>query len=355
MVEYPIFDVFLAHKSTDKPQVRAIANELKKRGFKPWLDEEQIAPGESFQDAIQKAIPQIKSAAICIGRGGLGRWQIIELQTLISQFIERDIRVIPVLLPGVNRIPDNLLFLQQFSWVSFESIDDAAALDNLDWGIRRIKPSAQIIQDEAERIKQQNKQKQRKHKLSRRQFIYIAGFTTAAIGAVLLGRNLIEPDEFKLPPSKAFDYQSLEALLSKGKWKEANQETTKAILLAAGREQEGWFRSEDIDNFPCEDLRTIDQLWRNYSNGKFGFSVQKKIYESLGGTKEFKRDVWNSFGERVGWKNPGKTGKWILSELRTGEKSLEVQPRGHWPELDVKYGLGVGYSLFLSRAANCKL
>ncbi len=145
MVENPKFDVFLAHNSVDKPQVRAIASELRRRGLNPWLDEEQIPPGELFQEAIQRAIPQIKSAAICIGLVGLGRWQVIELQTLISQFVERGIRVIPVLLPGVDRIPDNLLFLRQFNWVSFEKIDDAASLYKLEWGITRIKPQPQPI------------------------------------------------------------------------------------------------------------------------------------------------------------------------------------------------------------------
>ncbi|CCQ59603.1 GUN4 domain-containing protein, partial [Crocosphaera watsonii] len=42
------------------------------------------------------------------------------------------------------------------------------------------------------------------------------------------------------------------------------------------------------DNFPCEDLRIIDQLWVKYSNGQFGFSVQKQIYmDELGGTKMY--------------------------------------------------------------------
>jgi len=118
------FDVFLAHNTVDKPQVRIIARKLRERGLTPWLDEEQIAPGELFQSAIQRAIPQIKAAAIIIGSLGLGKWQAVELQTLISQFVNRNSPVIPVLLPDVERIPDDLLILQQFHWVSFASIDD---------------------------------------------------------------------------------------------------------------------------------------------------------------------------------------------------------------------------------------
>ncbi|XZN96460.1 MAG: toll/interleukin-1 receptor domain-containing protein [Microcoleus sp.] len=138
MTNQPYFDVFLAHNSQDKPQVRAIAFNLKRRGLKVWLDEEQIPPGRPFQDAIQQALQNVKSAAIFIGTEGLGKWQILELRSLISRLLEADIPIIPVLLPGVEGIPDNLLFLRQLNWVSFEkSIDDFEALDKLESGIRQ--------------------------------------------------------------------------------------------------------------------------------------------------------------------------------------------------------------------------
>jgi hypothetical protein len=44
-----LFDVFLAHNSADKPFVREINTKLKQIGLKTWIDEEQIAPGRSFQ------------------------------------------------------------------------------------------------------------------------------------------------------------------------------------------------------------------------------------------------------------------------------------------------------------------
>jgi hypothetical protein len=86
------FDVFLAHNSVDKPLVREISARLREQGLNPWLDEEQIPPGELFQEAIQKAIPHIKSAAIIVGKSGLGQWQVIELHTLTSQFVKKGSR-----------------------------------------------------------------------------------------------------------------------------------------------------------------------------------------------------------------------------------------------------------------------
>jgi hypothetical protein len=141
MTNQPQFDVFLAHNSQDKPQVRAIARELRQRGLKYWIDEEQIPPGRSFQDVIQQAIPLVKSAAIFIGLGGLGKWQAWELKAFISQCVEADIPVIPVLLPEVERIPEHLRFLRELNWVRFANgIDDVEALDNLEWGITGHKP-----------------------------------------------------------------------------------------------------------------------------------------------------------------------------------------------------------------------
>ncbi len=130
------YDVFLAHNSADKAQVEVIAQALRRRSLNPWLDKEQIPPGHWFQDVIQQAIRDVKSAAIFIGTQGLGRWQIVELRSFISQCVNRNIPVIPVLLPGVIEIPTGLVFLKEFNWVEFSyDIDDAAALDNLEWGI----------------------------------------------------------------------------------------------------------------------------------------------------------------------------------------------------------------------------
>jgi hypothetical protein len=124
-------------------------------------------------------------------------------------------------------------------------------------------------------------------------------------------------------------YTSLQDLLAAGKWKEADDETTRAMLQAAERGENGRFRVLDIRNFSCEDLRIIDQLWLSASKGKFGFSVQREIYESLGGTSEYNEVVWNKFGDRLGWR---KGGQWVYwRELREwGEDEtldFQVPPR----------------------------
>jgi hypothetical protein len=119
------------------------------------------------------------------------------------------------------------------------------------------------------------------------------------------------------------------------------------MCRVAGRESEGWLRREDIDNFPCEDLRTINQLWLNYSNGKFGFSVQKEIYESLGGTRVYNERVWNKFGDRVGWR---KGGSWLVYSDLTFNIGA---PKAHLPGCLIK--VSGEYCWTLMHGLNCYL
>ncbi len=130
-------DVFLAYNATDKQAVLSIAKQLRQRNIGAWIEVEQIPTGRSFQDVIQAAILNVKSAAVFLGPRGVRKWQAVELRSLVGQCVERGIPVIPVLLPGVDALPDEFLFLREFRWVKFqERLDEKDALDQLEWGIR---------------------------------------------------------------------------------------------------------------------------------------------------------------------------------------------------------------------------
>jgi len=131
--------------------------------------------------------------------------------------------------------------------------------------------------------------------------------------------------EVQLKSDLGMDYSKLRDLLAAGKWKEADEETFRVMLAVAKREKEGWLDVESIDNFPCADLRTIDQLWVKYSDGRFGFSVQKRIYQGLGGTREENIEIWEKFGDKVGWR---KRGSWLYYRDITFDKKA---PEGHLP------------------------
>lgn len=137
------FDVFLAHSSADKPLIWKIYRQLKDRGLSPWLDEEEIRPGTLFQPMLQQAIREVKTAAVCIGLGGLSQWQNLELNVIINQCLRRGIPVIPVLLPGVDAVPKELAFLGESHSVAFRNdLEDKRALFQLEWGITGHKPTS---------------------------------------------------------------------------------------------------------------------------------------------------------------------------------------------------------------------
>jgi hypothetical protein len=103
-------------------------------------------------------------------------------------------------------------------------------------------------------------------------------------------------------------YQKLEELLKAGHWRDADKETYRLMITTVGKEDGQWFDPEDLLNFPCEDLKAIDGLWVKYSQGKFGFSVQKQIYMDCGAKLDGKYPgdkIWHRFCDRVGWRKGG--------------------------------------------------
>ncbi|WNZ25172.1 GUN4 domain-containing protein [Leptolyngbya sp. NK1-12] len=107
-------------------------------------------------------------------------------------------------------------------------------------------------------------------------------------------------------------YQKLQELLAAGDFREADWETIRVIQAVTGEPNLEDITPDDMRQFPCSTLRVIDNLWQTHSQGKFGFSVQIKIYQDVGGTLETTiaqdRTMIERFGEQVGWR---ASEKWI--------------------------------------------
>lgn len=179
----------------------------------------------------------------------------------------------------------------------------------------------------------------------------VAGNAALSIKFKRKSQLVIQPEQ-----ESKIDYTKLRDLLASAKWKEADEETAQMMLKAANREKENYLIVEDIDSFPCEDLRTIDQLWVKYSNGHFGFSVQKRIYQSLGGTREYDKTIWEAFGERVGWRVKND---WIKYHDLTYTTQA---PEGHLPDVPLANVVGRGgvtgsllSRVIVSRLGKCHL
>jgi hypothetical protein len=152
-------------------------------------------------------------------------------------------------------------------------------------------------------------------------------------------------------------YAKLRDLLAAKEWKAADLETTHCMLAVMDRQEKNYLSSEDFRKFPCQDLHNIDNLWVKYSRGKFGFSIQRAIWESCKKSNYFvsspiyHEKEWSKFGETVGW----KTKRWLDSfSLGSGWYSYkdynfsETAPKGHLPS----GSWGVNY-LFFSANGGC--
>lgn len=101
-------------------------------------------------------------------------------------------------------------------------------------------------------------------------------------------------------------YEKLQKLLAAGDLVEADWETIRVIQAVTGEPELEDITPDDMRQFPCSALRVIDNLWKTHSGGKFGFSVQIRIYQEVGGTLESTisqdRQLVEKFGEQVGWR-----------------------------------------------------
>lgn len=115
------------------------------------------------------------------------------------------------------------------------------------------------------------------------------------------------------------DYHRLHDLLATKQWQLADEETWRLMCQSISKPAGSYLFMSDIAKLPCEDLQIIDHLWIQYSQGHFGFSVQKQIYESL-------ECDYVKFCQAVGWHlyNPTSPPKWQFSFQSSS-------PLGHLP------------------------
>lgn len=110
----------------------------------------------------------------------------------------------------------------------------------------------------------------------------IALLGTAAVWSI--ERFNHDPSFFLLGNRRpTIDIKKLEQFLKAKQWEAADRETTKLILQATNASTEPLVDLQPslVKRLPCADLQAIDQLWVKYSRGRFGFSVQKKIFEAI--------------------------------------------------------------------------
>ena len=138
------------------------------------------------------------------------------------------------------------------------------------------------------------------------------------------------------------DYTPLQDALIRKEFQTADLLTIQKMCELAGplAVKRKWLYFTEVEGFSGTDLRTINHLWVVYSEGKFGFSVQRQIWAGVGKN-------WENFWPKIGWKNGNNWTRypggftWDLSA-----------PRGHLPLSNQLRGVRVIASLYAHRAWN---
>ena len=140
---------------------------------------------------------------------------------------------------------------------------------------------------------------------------------------------------FTAPSEVGVDYSSLQQYLLTESFEDADRFTSSKLRELAGEKavKRGYVYFSEVDSIPGTDLATIDKLWIIYSKGKFGFTVQAKILETLGGRYD---KLW----PRIGWK---KDGIWTRYP-KSFDWSIEA-PNGHMPLVNQLRGVRLMDSL----------
>lgn len=134
-----------------------------------------------------------------------------------------------------------------------------------------------------------------------------------------------------LRSDSGIDYNPLQQLLVQQDFQAADRLTLENLCELAGgtAPQRKWLYFTEIESLPRTDLQTINTLWVLYSEGKFGFSVQRDIWLSVGKN-------WDKYWPQVGWKKGNNWTRypqefiWNLSAPK-GHLPLSNQLRGVQP------------------------
>ena len=151
------------------------------------------------------------------------------------------------------------------------------------------------------------------------------------------------------------ELEKLEKLLVGCKWQEANEETSKILLKYSNAKTHLDTGAYSIPRIPQYVYLEIDRLWREYSEGYFGMSVQNIIWEDVrssfikqgkncSGSEKIQDECFKEFAKRVG--HLDQSGNYL--QIDSLKYNITLAPQGHLPVI----GLPFTYTFNLARRIN---
>lgn len=167
-----------------------------------------------------------------------------------------------------------------------------------------------------------------------------------------LGDRIQSLNQVSLESDHRVDYRKLRGYLQQQSWEAADQETYERLLDVAGpkAQAQGFIPQDEMDRLSCKDLRTVDQLWSNASNSRFGFTAQQSILRALGD--------YRKMYAQVGWQTT--SGDWLVEWTYNPQtKRMDGKPKqesnlttplsGYFPTVERGYNFDVSLDAALNR------
>lgn len=111
--------VFLCHSKDDKIEIRNLYQQLYSNGIEPWLDEEDLLPGQDWEREIRKAVRTLDTVIVCLSRKAINKRGFIQKEIKYALDVadeqpEDTIFIIPLKLEECE-VPDRL---RRWQWVN---------------------------------------------------------------------------------------------------------------------------------------------------------------------------------------------------------------------------------------------
>jgi len=112
------YDAFLSYNRRDTGQALWLAQELRNRGLRVFLDAAELVPGRDWDERLKGVLSTASSCVVCVGESGFGPVQEREIRFAIEQYNLRSphFGLVPVFLPGA-KAGASLGPLDRFHWI----------------------------------------------------------------------------------------------------------------------------------------------------------------------------------------------------------------------------------------------
>jgi len=132
-----------------------------------------------------------------------------------------------------------------------------------------------------------------------------------------------------LPSDKGVDYVPLATLLATGDFEEADQFTRDNLIALAGPDaiKRNFIYWTEARQLPSTDLATMERLWLQFSDGQYGYSIQKRVWD-------LENANFERFIRRVGWTRMENGEERLLKWFTTPKEfnyTPKTAPKGHLP------------------------